>query len=493
VPRPPLVRRTPIHIAADTSRVVTRLFVPGHEGFDQQESRSNSVLQRVLELSDEEVQRSLDDVTARFDGRHRGLTETFREHADELSDRLSPDRRLSPTRRLLLGATFTSEYAIEGAALCNPSMVMHPDQRGITPGDIRFVMSVRAIGEGHSSSIGFRTGTISASAEVTFDAAPGFATRGHRDEAMLVADAFKGELRRLRASVDDSDYVLGPLGPQFSSEELEVRLGLLEDHSATRKQARRTIGQIRRVAERSYGIRFQKNTPLSERVLLPVTSAESRGMEDARFVRFSDEDGAATYYASYTAYNGTDIGQQLLETKDFLHFPSSPMAGAAAANKGLALFPRRIAGKFVALSRSDRESNTITYSENPLRWEDGMACQRPTTSWEVVQLGNCGSPIETELGWLVLTHGVGPMRTYKIGALLLDLEDPTQVIGRLREPLLSPTRDEQDGYVPNVVYSCGALLHNGSLIIPFGMGDSAIGVATVSLDTVLDALRASPD
>ena len=190
---------------------------------------------------------------------------------------------------------------------------------------------------------------------------------------MLVADAFRGELRRLRASVDDSDYVLGPLGARFTSAQLEVRLGLLEDHAATRKQARRSIGQIRRVAERSYGVRFEKDTPLSERVLLPVTSAESRGMEDARFVRFSDEDASVTYYASYTAFNGTDIGQQLLETKDFVHFTSSPMGGAAAANKGLALFPRRIAGRFVALSRSDRESNTITYSENPRRWEDGIA------------------------------------------------------------------------------------------------------------------------
>jgi predicted GH43/DUF377 family glycosyl hydrolase len=429
----------------------------------------------------------------RFTGRHRGLKQVFLEHADELSDRLNPERKLSPTRRLLLGATFTSEYAIEGAALCNPSMVVHPDQAGVVPGDVRFAMSVRAIGEGHISSIGFRTGTISGSADVAFDPAPTFATKGRRDEAMLVADAFKGELRRLRASVDDSDYVLGPLGARFTAAQLDVRLGLLEDHAATRKQARRTIGQIRRVAERSYAISFDKDTPLSERVLLPVTTAESRGMEDARFVRFTDEDGSIIYYASYTAYNGTDIGQQLLETRDFVHFTSSPMSGAAAANKGLALFPRRIAGKFVAMSRSDRETNTITYSDHPRRWEDGSACQRPATSWEVVQLGNCGSPMETDMGWLVLTHGVGPMRTYNIGAILLDLEDPTRIIGRLRDPLLSPTRDEQNGYVPNVVYSCGAMVHAGSLIIPYGIGDSAIRVATVALDELLDVLNSSPD
>ena len=194
----------------------------------------------------------------------------------------------------------------------------------------------------------------------------------------------------------------------------------------------------------------------------------------------SDDDGSTTYFASYTAYNGTDIGQQLLETQDFLSFTSSPMVGAAAANKGLALFPRRIGGRFAALSRSDRESNTIAYTANPYRWEERLACQTPTRSWEVIQLGNCGSPIETDAGWLVLTHGVGPMRTYSIGAILLDLEDPTQVIGRLREPLLSPAPDEQNGYVPNVVYSCGALLHAGTLAIPYGIGDSAIGVATVS-------------
>jgi predicted GH43/DUF377 family glycosyl hydrolase len=262
---------------------------------------------------------------------------------------------------------------------------------------------------------------------------------------------------------------------------------------ATRKQAKRIIGLMRRIAERTYGVRFENTTPLSERVLLPAMSAESNGMEDARFVRFTHDDASVTYYASYTAYNGTDIGQQLLETEDFLTFTTSPIVGAAAANKGLALFPRRVGGRFAALSRSDRETNAITYSDNPRRWEDGQPCQQPTKSWDVIQLGNCGSPIETEAGWLVLTHGVGPMRTYSIGAILLDLEEPTRIIGQLREPLLSPAHDEQDGYVPNVVYSCGALLHADTLVIPYGIGDSAIGVATVPLDQLLASLIAIPD
>jgi predicted GH43/DUF377 family glycosyl hydrolase len=493
VQAPTLARRSPIRIAADKSRVVTRLFVPGHEGFDQQESRSSTVLQRVLALPDEEVQRSYDDVVARFEGRHHGLTDTFLRHADELSDRLDPEGRLSPTRRLLLGATFTSEYAVEGAALCNPSIVMHPDQTRVSRGSLRFVMSVRAIGEGHNSSIGFRTGTISRSGEVDLDPTPTFATKGCPDGVMFEAEVFKAELRRLRGGGDDADSVLGHLGARFSEAEMEVRLRILEDHVATRKQAKRTVGLMRRIAERSYSVRFEDGTPLSEKVLMPAMSAESKGMEDARFVRFVGDDGSVTYYASYTAYNGTDIGQQLLETRDFAHFTSSPMVGAAAANKGLALFPRLIGGRFAALSRSDRESNTIAYSQNPRRWEDGLACQAPMTSWEVVQLGNCGSPIETEAGWLVLTHGVGPMRTYNIGAILLDLEEPTRIIGRLREPLLSPAHDEQDGYVPNVVYSCGALLHAETLVIPYGIGDSAIGVAIVPLDQLLASLRAIPD
>jgi predicted GH43/DUF377 family glycosyl hydrolase len=480
-------------MAADRSRVVTRLFVPGHEGFDQQESRSSAVLQRVLALPDEEVQRSLEDVIERFEGRHHCLTETFVRHADELSDRLDPECELSDARRLLLGATFTSEFAIEGAALCNPSIIMHPDQTGISRGSLRFVMSVRAIGEGHFSSIGFRTGTITGSGDVDLDPAPHFAAQGCQETAMLEGDVFRGELRRLRGGGDDADYVLGRLGKRFTEAELESRLRLLEKHVATRKQARRIIGLIRRIAERTYGVRFDHNTPLRERVLLPAMSAESNGMEDARFVRFTDDDASVTYYASYTAYNGTDIGQQLLETKDFLTFTASPIVGASAANKGLALFPRRIGGRFAALSRSDRESNTITYSDSPRRWEEGQPCQQPMESWEVIQLGNCGSPMETEAGWLVLTHGVGPMRTYSIGAILLDLEEPTRIIGRLREPLLSPVDDEQDGYVPNIVYSCGALLHAGILVVPYGIDDSAIGVATVPLDELLASLIAIPE
>jgi predicted GH43/DUF377 family glycosyl hydrolase len=484
-----LARRGAIRIAADKSRVITRLFVPGQEGFDQQESRSSAVLRRVLALDDREVQRALSDVIARFEGRHHHLLETFNRNADELSDRLDPDCELSPDRRMLLGASFTSEYAIEGAALCNPSMVTHPDQAGVDTGSVRFVMSVRAIGEGHRSSIGFRTGTIDQGGEVHFSSPPAFASPGRTESAILHAAVFRGELRRMRGGGDDADYVLGRLGATFTEAELETRLRLLERQMATRRQAKRIISLIRKISERTYAAEFEDDSPLNERVLMPVTGAESHGMEDARFVRFTEDDGTVAYLATYTAYNGVDIGQQLLETTDFSHFASSPLVGQAAANKGLAIFPRRIDGRFAALSRSDRETNTIAYSEDVHSWEGSFPCQVPLQSWELLQLGNCGSPIETDAGWLVLTHGVGPMRTYNVGAILLDLDDPTRVVGRLREPLLSPAPDEQNGYVPNVVYSCGALVHAGILVLPYGIGDSAISVATVPMHELLNSLQ----
>jgi predicted GH43/DUF377 family glycosyl hydrolase len=272
--------------------------------------------------------------------------------------------------------------------------------------------------------------------------------------------------------------------------ELEERLTRLQAQLATRRQDGSIISLMRRIAERTYDIRFPEDTSLAERVLLPAIAAERNGMEDARFVRFEHRDRAVSYFATYTAYDGVDIAQQLLETTDFRAFTSSPIVNLAA-NKGLALFPRRIGGRFAALSRSDHETNTVVFSENLRLWEDALPYQVPTQTWEVLQLGNCGSPIETDAGWLVLTHGVGPMRTYRIGAILLDLEDPTRIIGQLREPLLSPAPDEQDGYVPNVVYSCGSLVHAGTLILPYGIGDSAIGVATLSLPVLLADLAAS--
>ena len=481
-----LVRRSPDRLTADPSRVITRLFVPGQEGFDHQQSRASPVLERLLALEEDDVRRSLEDVLARFGERHHHLRTIFSRHARVLADRLDPDRELSEARQLLLGAIFTSEYAIEGAALCNPSLVAHPDQTATAPGSLRAVMSVRGIGEGHRSSIGFRAGTIDASGAMACDAPPAFATTAETRPALLDAAAFRSEIDRLDAGVENADYVLRGLADRFSRGDLEERLGRLH-LQVTRSDRARTIAVIRQVADRSYTAEFDTSTPLDERVLWPAMAAEGTGMEDARFVCFCDDDGSSTYYATYTAYGNDTVSQQLLQTGDFRTFVSSPIVGTAAANKGLALFPRRIGGRYVALSRSDRESNTIAFSDSLLEWESASPCQVPTRPWEVLQLGNCGSPIETAAGWLVLTHGVGPMRTYSIGAILLDIDDPTHIVGQLRDPLLQPMSDEQNGYVPNVVYSCGALVHAGTLVLPYGIGDSAIGVATIGLDELLSA------
>jgi predicted GH43/DUF377 family glycosyl hydrolase len=483
-----LVTRSPQRLEANPSRVITRLFVPGQEGFEYQESRAGAVLARILALDEGQVRSSLDDLVIRFNGRHRDLAGTFHRHARELADRLDPDLELSEARKLLLGATFTSEYAIEGAALCNPSIVAHPDQAGTVAGSLRFVMSVRGIGEGHRSSIGFRTGVIDAAGGITIDDPAPFATVGAAEPALLDATVFRSELTRVDDAGEAADYVLDRLGERFTQAALNQQFARLQASLSTRRHAKETMSLLRGIAERTYAIGFSDRTTLSERVLWPAMGAEQAGMEDARFVRFIDDDGSITFYASYTAYSGSHISQQLLETTDFQSFTSAPIVGRAAANKGLALFPRRIGGRFAAMSRSDRESNTVAYSDHLSVWTSALPCQSPTRAWEVLQLGNCGSPIETDAGWLVLTHGVGPMRTYRIGAILLDLDDPTRILSQLTQPLLSPATDEQDGYVPNVVYSCGALVHADTLVLPYGISDAAIGIATVPLPELLAAL-----
>lgn len=486
--RDAVVTRSPQRLVADRSRVITTLFVPGQEGFEAHESRAGAALRRVLALSEDDVQASINDVMTRFGERHRDLVVTFGQHARELTDRLDPGIELSADRMLLLGATFTNEVAIEGAALCNPSIVEHPDQAGTAPGSLRFVMSVRGIGEGHRSSIGFRTGTVDDTGAAVVDEPSRFAAAGVTTPTLLDASVFRHELGRAHAA-EAAERVLAGLGERFSRSDLEDQLDWLHRHRVTRRHAAETIDLIRSIADRAYAVEFASDTALSERVLWPSTEAEAVGMEDARLVRFVDDDGSVVYHATYTAYSGSRICQQLLTTGDFRSFASAPLVGDAAANKGLALFPRRLHGRYAALSRSDRESNTVAFSDDLSVWTTTLPLQRPLQAWETLQLGNCGPPLETAEGWLVLTHGVGPMRTYRIGAILLDLDDPTRMIGRLRRPLLSPTADEQDGYVPNVVYSCGALVHADTLVLPYGIGDAQIGIATVPLPDLLALLR----
>jgi predicted GH43/DUF377 family glycosyl hydrolase len=397
---------------------------------------------------------------------------------------------MSQARRLLLGASFTHEFTIEGAALCNPSAVLHPVQDAT--GDAAFIVSVRAIGEGHTSSIGFRTGRVTASGEVTLDPAAPFAQTASAAPGLNHRAVIHAKLAELDDDRENAAYVLDGLPMDFDDDQLDVRLRGLAADIATRRRTSTTIANIRSLSRSSYEAEFPRSTDISERVLWPQVPAESRGMEDARFVRFVDDSGEVVYYATYTAFDGSRIAQHLLSTTDFVKFTASPVAGVAAVGKGLALFPRKIRGRYAALSRSDRETNAIALSDDLYCWDSAETIQVPERPWEILQLGNCGSPIETEAGWLVLTHGVGPMRTYSLGAMLLDLDEPQRVLAQTEEPIIQPVFGRRDGYVPNVVYSCGAVAHNDILVLPYGVGDQSISIATVSIEQLVRSMQTEP-
>ena len=485
-PRSGRVVRSPIGLHPDATRVVGQLFVPGHALALEREGQTSSVVAKVLALNDTDVTTALDDIVERFEGRHRTLAAMFERHAWRLASRVAPNVELSEQRLLLLGAMFTKEYAVEAASVCNPSAVPAIDQSGLEPGELRFVLSVRQIGEGHTSSIGFRQGVIGRGGGLSIDHRAPFTTAGTVEDVTLDADLF----RDLTTDVDAESvrWVLDHLGSRFTSGRLLERLHQLEAQQDTRRDVPQTVSRFIERASRCYAVRFPESSQVDERVLTPSAAVESNGLEDARFVRFVDDDATVTYYATYTAYDGSAVAEQLLATTDFQTFTSSPVVGAAAANKGLALFPRRIGGHLYALSRHDGARNAIARSKDVWHWPAAVPLDVVDTMWSSVQAGNCGPPIELDEGWLVLTHGVGPMRTYSIGALLLDLDDPTVVIGQTAQPLIAPLPDEQDGYVPNIVYCCGALRHDDTILIPFGIADARIGFATITTADVLAAM-----
>lgn len=485
-----IVTETGIDLCPDRTRVITRFFVPGREDVGPGESRAAHVIERILNLGERDVEAAMRDIDERFSHRHQALHDTFREHAAMVTSRLDPGVDLSTARRLLLGASFTHEYAIEAAALCNPSVVLHPQQD--TSGDAAFILSVRGMGEGHRSSISFRTGTVTATGTVTIDRPGPFPRTATPTPGLHQRAVFHAKLSQLADDRENATHVLNPLPPCFDDAELDARIEWLSADIATRRHTSTTIANLRSLAQSSYRVEYPISSHISERVLWPHAPAESHGMEDARFVRFIDECGDVTYYATYTAFDGTNVCQHLLETTDFTTFTATPMAGAAASGKGLALFPRKIRGHYAALSRSDRETNAIAFSDDLCCWNTAQTIQTPNRPWEILQLGNCGSPIETEDGWLVLTHGVGPMRTYSLGAILLDLDEPQRVLARSETPILTPGNDRRDGYVPNVIYSCGALAHNDILVLPYGIADQTISVATLSIKHLLSTLRTEP-
>jgi len=407
-------------------------------------------------------------------------------------DYVPRDAVLSETKRALIGAYFTMEYSIESAALFNPSVVLHPDQSHLDKGSLRFIMSLRAIGEGHVSSIVFRSGVLDEHNTFIFDPTSDYV---ERPDVVLnpVYDRhlFQLKLHEMEACNEVTAHILDRLPEDFTYNELKERIGALRAKTVFSEERQNGTFEIMYwLANSNYEIAFRSDHRISERVIFPVSKNESNGIEDARFVQFFDDNGEVTYYATYTAYNGNTILPHLIETKDFIKFKVITLNGKAVQNKGMALFPRKIDGSYIMLSRQDGENNHIMFSDNIHFWQESKIIQEPRRPWEFIQIGNCGSPLETDQGWIVLTHGVGPMRRYCIGAMLLDLENPAKIIARLEEPLLAPNEEEREGYVPNVVYTCGAIFHNSDLVIPYGMSDITSSIATVEVRGLINCMRA---
>jgi predicted GH43/DUF377 family glycosyl hydrolase len=482
----PLVQRVGTAIVADPSRVLGRLFVPGHEHAAEAESRATGVLGSILALDEQVVVTTLADVLARYADRHRDLHALLQRSYGLIAHRIPETEPLSESRRLLLGAWFTQEYSVESAALFNPSAVAHPDQTGLAPGELRFLLSLRAVGEGHVSSIEFRSGVLGPGAQLRLDEHSRHVETGQVTSTVHDRELLAARLAEEGADAESTRFLLSRLPARFGSSDLVEALSGLAGQRITRHGAEHTAALALRLTECEYEVTFSPESALAERVLWPIGPSESNGMEDARFVQTDD----GRYLASYTAYDGAAITPQLLETTDFLTFRITQLAGRAAKNKGMALFPRMVGGKHLALSRYDRENCSVTASDDGMVWQDATPVHAPTRPWELIQTGNCGSPVETDEGWLVLTHGVGPMREYVLGALLLDLEDPRVVRGSLREPLLRPEPDEREGYVPNVVYSCGALRHGDLLLLPYGASDASVRFAFVDLPGLVAQLLA---
>jgi len=424
------LNRQALYLRPDPARVIVRPFKPATEPRDlnpTDKMRANHIVERVLRLDPAAAARQLADVLENFEGRHRNLLEAFEHRANDMEDALVAHCTFSDLQRQLIGAYFMHEYSFEASALFNPSIVPHPDQSGTPTGGLRFILSLRAVGEGHISSLTFRAGTAAADGSITIE-----------------------PTARLASTPRLANRVPGPIG-----DEVEVV--------------------------------FNPGQDISERVIFPVTESQSHGIEDARFVAFR-EGARTTYYATYTAYKGTAIRSELIETCDFLSFRMSPLQGTATRNKGMALFPRRIDDRFAMIARQDNENLHLVYSDDLYRWDGGQAIMKPQFPWEFVQIGNCGSPIELDEGWLLLTHGVGPVRKYSIGAVLLDKHNPFKVLARSSEPLLQPEPAEREGYVPNVVYTCGAMRHNDQLILPYAVSDSFSNFATIKIPALLQAL-----
>jgi len=513
--------------APDSSRVIARFLYLSDD-------RSADIIRKVLAMPDKEVSTAMSQLLRGYSRRHRNISRIFENHFNRLAPIFNKievnEEDLSPSQKALIGSYFTMEYSIESAAFFNPSVVEHPDQSELQSDEKRVIFSFRATGEGHISSVVFRSGILDRHNNLSIEPVGKMLAEADKivrniytkksfqekleeiknhgevvvpsilndvveiqEPEKVIASAItdKKEEMKEKVKVISPAFILDKMGDTFTYGELMRNLGVaIKDTSLTEDHIK-IINQMMWLASSHYEIHFSIDSAISERVIFPISATEQRGIEDARFVRFIDDDGEVTYYATYTAYDGIAILPKLISTKDFYDFKILPINGEIAQNKGMALFPRKIKGKYAMLCRIDGVNNYIAYSENINIWRKAKIIQQPKYPWELVQIGNSGSPIETEDGWLVITHAVGSMREYTLGASLYDLENPEKEIGRLSSPLMVPNESEREGYVPNVIYSCGSIIHNEDLVIPYAMSDHASTYATVNLRELLDVLKAS--
>ncbi|MFO7574398.1 MAG: glycoside hydrolase family 130 protein [Bacteroidales bacterium] len=485
------VTRKNTKFTPDPSRVIARFLYSSDE-------RSKDIIRNVLEMSDSEARSALNQVLRGYSKRHRNISKIFETHFNKLDHLYSEmeikKSEIDHTKKILIGSYFTMEFSIESAAFFNPSIVEDPDQSKLARGEKRVIISFRATGEGHISSIVFRSAVLDKNSKMIVEPVGKMLAEAERIKRHTYHK--KTFIKKLDELSDFDNkippvFVLEKLGEEFTYGELKRAVRETERTHQLSSSKKLIISQMMWLALSHYEIHFSLDSAISERVIFPVSETEKNGIEDARFVKFTDDDGEVTYYATYTAYDGVSILPKLLETKDFYHFKCSPIHGELARNKGMALFPRKIKGKYAMLCRIDGVNNYIAYSESKNIWREARLIQSPKYPWELVQVGNSGSPIETKEGWLVITHGVGPMREYVLGASLYDLDDPEKEIGRLKTPLISPNEEEREGYVPNVVYSCGSIAHNGNLIIPYAMSDYASTYASINMEELLSELKNS--
>ncbi len=472
------VTKSLIKLYASSNAVIANfLSLPGS-------NRVSNVIKRVKNLSDDEVEISLKKIMTDFSNRHRDIEEIFSTHFSRINNFYQEDILLfSEKRNLLLGAFFTKEYSIQAAALFNPSIVPHPDQSSLNKGEQRFIMSLRATGEGHISSVVFETGIVNDRMEIALDKKPQYYTCLKKNENIHYSKQFVQQ--RMAELADYKEAFFKDFPDEFTTTEA---LKIINDKQLYQQELTVNLcKQFQDILDSNYELESSSYLSINEKMIFPHAKSECMGMEDVRFVKFEDS-GNTCYYGTYTAYNGRQINTHLIETTDFNVFKIRTLSGAAIADKGMALFPEKINGKYVMITRQGGEMINIMYSDNLYCWDTYQLLMEPLYTWELLQLGNCGSPIKTDKGWLLLTHGVGAMRTYVIGAVLLDLNDPSKLIGRLSKPLIQADEDEREGYVPNVVYTCGFMRHNNMLVVPYAVSDSATGFVTVELDDLLNEM-----